>query len=50
MQKVGFRGKKWDQSPFSGVVRKKICTIGYSEHDKSMQNCTFYQKSKGQKS
>ena len=23
MQKVGFRGKKWDQSPFSDVVRKK---------------------------
>ena len=21
MQKVGFRGKKWDQSQFSGVVR-----------------------------
>ena len=23
MQKVGFQGKKWDQSPFSDVVRKK---------------------------
>ena len=27
MQKVGFRGKKWDQSPFSGVVCKKCADM-----------------------